>query len=136
MKLLTKCKKAHTDAESVIAPALAIIVEEILGTAAAEKVYRVPFSNDTIGQRIKDLSTDLKNQIRRHFIVTENELSGLWALQVDESTNRTGRAHLLAFIRFIKDVRLVNELLFCKELATTTTGENIFKLVNENVLLS
>ena len=46
--LLTKHKKAHTDAESVIAPVLAIVVKEILGTAAAEKVCRVPLSNDTI----------------------------------------------------------------------------------------
>ena len=82
------------------------------------------------------MSTDLKDQIREHFIVTENKLSGLWALQVDESTDRTGKAHLLAFIRFIKDLKLVNELLFCKELDSTTTGGNIFKLVNENVLLS
>ena len=68
--------------------------------------------------------------------MTENELSGLWALQVDESTDRTGKAHPLAFIRLIKDLKLVNELLFCKELDSTTTGENVFELVNENVLLS
>ena len=134
--LLAKRKKAHTDAESVIAPALAIVVEEILGTTAAQKVRRVPLSNDTISRRIKDLSTDLQDQIREHFIVTENELSVLWALQVDESTDRTGKAHLLAFIRFTKNLKLVNELLFCKELDSTTTGEDIFELVNENVLLS
>ena len=134
--LLAKRKKAHTDVESVIAPALAIVVEEILGTTAAQKVRRVPLSNDTISRRIKDLSTDLQDQIREHFIVTENELSVLWALQVDESTDRTGKAHLLAFIRFTKNLKLVNELLFCKELDSTTTGEDIFELVNENVLLS
>ena len=134
--LLAKRKKAHTDAESVIAPASAIVVEEILGTTAAQKVRRVPLSNDTISRRIKDLSTDLQDQIREHFIVTENELSVLWALQVDESTDRTGKAHLLAFIRFTKNLKLVNELLFCKELDSTTTGEDIFELVNENVLLS
>ena len=134
--LLAKRKKAHTDAESVIAPALAIVVEEILGTTAAQKVRRVPLSNDTISRRIKDLSTDVQDQIREHFIVTENELSVLWALQVDESTDRTGKAHLLAFIRFTKNLKLVNELLFCKELDSTTTGEDIFELVNENVLLS
>ena len=93
-------------------------------------------SNDKTVRRIEDLSTDLKNQIREHFIVTENELSGLGALQVDESTNRTGKAHLLAFIRFVQDLRLVNKLLLCKELVTTTTGENTFELVNENVLFS
>jgi len=58
------------------------------------------------------------------------------ALQADESTDRTGKAHLLAFIQFAKDSKLVNKFLFCKELDATTTGEDIFKLVNENVLLS
>ena len=133
--LLTKRKKVHTDAESVIAPALAIVVE-ILETAAAEKSSPNSIVNDTISQRIEDLSTDLKDQIREHFIVTENVLSGLWALQVDESADRTGKAHLLAFIRFIKALKLVNELLFCKELDSTTTIENIFELVNKNVLIS
>ena len=134
--LLTKRKKAHTDAESVIAPSLAIFVEEILGTAAAEKVRRVSLSNDTISRRIEELSTDLKDQIREHFIVTENELSGLWALPIDESTDLTGKAHLLALAPFIKDLKLVNELLFCKEFDSTTAGEDIYELVNENVLLS
>ena len=135
--LLTKRKKAHTGAESVIAPASAIVVEEILGTAAAKKVCRVRLSNDTISRRIEDLSTDLKDQIRKHF-VTENELSGLWALQGDESMDRTGNAHLLAFIWFIKGRKLVNESLLCKKLDGTTAGENtsIFELINENVLLS
>ena len=48
--LLAKRKKAHTDAESVIGPT--IVVEEMLGTAAAEKVRGVPLSNNTISRRI------------------------------------------------------------------------------------
>ena len=130
--LLAKRKKALTDAESVIAPALAIVVEEILGTAAAEKVRRVPLSNDTIFRRIDNLSSDLKDQFCEHF-VKEDELSVLRDLQVNESTDRTGKAYLLAFIRFIKDPKLVNKFFFCKELEGTTTGEDILKLVNENV---
>ena len=56
--MLAKRKKVHTNAESVIAPALAIVVEKILGTSAAEKVRRVPLSNDTISRRIEDLRSD------------------------------------------------------------------------------
>ena len=65
---LAKRKKADTDAESVIAPALAIVVEEILRTAAAKKVWQVPLSNDTISWRIDDLSSDLKDQFCEHFV--------------------------------------------------------------------
>ena len=42
-QLLAKCKKAHTEAESVIALALAIVVETILGPDAAEKATESPF---------------------------------------------------------------------------------------------
>ena len=41
----------------------------------------------------------------------------------------------LALIRFKKDAKCVNEYLFCKDMKTTTTGKDIFKLVNENILL-
>ena len=80
--LLAKRKKAHTDAESVIGPALTIVVEEMLGTAAAEKVRGVPLSNNTISRRIEELSSDLKDQVREHFVAIDNELSvlGLYKL--------------------------------------------------------
>uniref|UniRef100_A0A8C4XCW1 Uncharacterized protein n=1 Tax=Erpetoichthys calabaricus TaxID=27687 RepID=A0A8C4XCW1_ERPCA len=134
-QLLAKRKKAHTEAESVIAPALAIAVETILGPDAAEKVKKVPLSNDTISRRIEDLSSDLQDQICEHFDAPDDEVSLLWSLQVDESTDVSGKAQLLAFIRFIKDEKCVNEFLFCKDLQTTTKGEDIFNVVNENILL-
>ena len=52
------------------------------------------------------------------------------------TTDRTGKAHLLAFIRFIKDAKFVNEYLFCKEMTSTVRGEDIIELINKNVLLS
>jgi len=131
-QLITKRKKAHTEAESIIAPALAIIVETMLGPEVAAKVKTVPLSDDTMSRRIEDLSSDLQDQIRENFKTPEDER---WALQVDECTDISGKAQLLAFIRFIKDGKLVNEFFFCKDLKSTTTGGDIFELVNENVLL-
>ena len=55
--------------------------------------------------------------------------------QVDESSDSTGKAHLFAFIRFVKNRSFVNQCLFCKELKTTTRGEDIFGLIDENNLL-
>ena len=63
--LLAKRKKAHTDADSVIAPSVSNIVE----TIAADTVSKVPLSNDTISIRIEDLSSDINDQIREHFDV-------------------------------------------------------------------
>jgi len=45
-------KKAHTDAVSVIALAVDIFVKTTIGTDAAEKVSKVPLSNDTISREV------------------------------------------------------------------------------------
>ena len=45
-------KETHTEAESIIAPALSIVVETRIGTNSAEQVKKVPLSNDTISHRI------------------------------------------------------------------------------------
>ena len=86
--LLAKRKKAHTDAESVVAPSVSIIVETMLGSDAADTVSKVPLSNDTISKRIEDLSSDINDQIREHCDVQgqDDELPQLWALQANEST--------------------------------------------------
>ena len=74
-QLLAKGKKAHAEAESVIAPTLATVAETILGPDAAEKVMKVFLSNDTISCRIEDLSSNLKDQICKHFEAPDDEVS-------------------------------------------------------------
>ena len=54
----------------------------------------------------------------------------LFALQVDESTDITGKAQLLVFIRFIDDEFIVKDFLCCKELPETTKGQDIFDVIN------
>lgn len=73
--MLAKQKKAHTDAESLIAPALIIAAETMLGTDAAEKMKQIPLSNDTMSRRIEDLSSDIKDQVRKNFEKPEDEIS-------------------------------------------------------------
>jgi hypothetical protein len=44
------------------------------------------------GSNFSDLSSDLKDQIREHFEATEDELTLLRALQLDESVDVSGKA--------------------------------------------
>ena len=50
------------------------------------------------------------------------------------STYSTGKAHLLAYIQFIKNAQFVKQCLLCKDFKTTTRGKDLFELVNENIL--
>ena len=63
--------------------------------------------------------------------VCRNKLQDAYfALQVDESTDISKQAQLLAFIRFIDGDRIVNQYLCCKALLTTTKGEDSFLILN------
>lgn len=72
---------------------------------------------------------DIEKQLNNRF-GTSSEMYKLGALQIDESTDITGKAQLLAYIRIISDGKLLSEYFFCDELRETTTGEDIFDLVD------
>ena len=100
---MAKKKKPHTDAESIILPALEIAVETMISHEAVEQIKHIPLSADTISRRIQDMSRDVIDQLREHFIITEDEMDKLWALQIDESTDISNKAQLLAFIRVVRN---------------------------------
>ena len=49
-----------------------------------------------------------------------------FSLQVDESTLPSSESLLLAYVRFVKDENLIQELLFAQLLETDTKGKSIF----------
>ena len=82
----------------------------------------ITLSNDTIRRRILALSADIEENVCRNKLK-----NSIFALQVDESTDITNKAHLLDFIRFIEGDQIVNQFLCCKEMPGTTKVKTFFK---------
>ncbi len=91
-ELVAKKMKSHTIAESRIMPACKIIVRTILGEKTESELSKVPFSDNTISRRVDDLSNNISG------ILSEILQNNNFALQVDKSTDITGKAQLLAFV--------------------------------------
>lgn len=121
---IVKAKKTHTIGEDLVLPCALELVSIMLGDEMASKIRNVPLSNNTVCRRIADMSEDVTSQnvdaVRR---------SPWHAIQLDESTDIDSCAQLIAWFRFIKDDKLVDEPLLCKALESTTKGEDIFGLV-------
>ncbi|XP_071054686.1 zinc finger BED domain-containing protein 5-like [Onthophagus taurus] len=54
----------------------------------------------------------------------------IFALQIDESTDISGKAQLMGFVRLINGDSIINQFLFCQELSGRTTGKEIFDCVD------
>ena len=81
--------KSHTLVELIILPACKKMVKTMLGDEAENKINKIPLSNDTVRRRILALSADIKENVCRNKLK-----NSIFALQVDESTDITNKAHL------------------------------------------
>ncbi|XP_072401622.1 protein FAM200C-like [Diabrotica undecimpunctata] len=123
-ELIAKKQKAHTIGEELILPACKELVATMLGPEAVEQISKVPLSNDTVYRRILDISINIQSNVREVLANTQ------FALQLDESTDISGKAQLISFVRFVYGPEIIKQFLVCRELKTTTTGTDIFSTVD------
>ncbi|GFT07556.1 SCAN domain-containing protein 3 [Trichonephila clavipes] len=116
--------KPHNLAEEIILPACRKIVKTMIGGSADIDICKIPLSNDTIHRRIKDMSENIEQNTAKT-LANSN-----FALQVDETTDITGNAQLIAFVRFIHENDTINQFLCCRELPDFTTGKHIFQVIS------
>ncbi|XP_044151372.1 protein ZBED8-like [Bufo gargarizans] len=125
--LIAKQGKPHTIGETLIKPAVLKMVNIMLGKAAEVKLSQIPLSNDTISDRIEDMSKDILAQIVADLISSPAKFS----LQLDETTDVSNLSQLAVFVRYVKDDVIKEEFLFCKPLTTTTKAADVKKLVDD-----
>uniref|UniRef100_A0A5S6Q7E4 DUF4371 domain-containing protein n=1 Tax=Trichuris muris TaxID=70415 RepID=A0A5S6Q7E4_TRIMR len=123
--LIAKTGKPHTIGEELLIPAIAEVVETVLHQRARDVTNKIPLNNDIVQRRINAMAEDVENTLC--CFLRQNE----FPLQVDESTLPGNEAVLLGYVRFIREERFVEELLFSKEFETNTRGESIFQVVQE-----
>ena len=124
-ELIAQQTKPHTIAEKLIQPACSLIVKTLFGDDAEREVMEIPLSDNTIRRRIVDMSANIEKR------VSESMKNSKFAIQVDESTDISGKAQLLAYIRFIHNDEIITQFLFCKELEKHTRGQDIFQTLSE-----
>ena len=124
-QIIAKNKEPHTIAENTIKESCCAIVRTMFGPEAEMEVNKIPLADNTIGRRIEDMSDDIKLQLKDIF----NEINVMFALQLDESTDVSGLAQLMVFIRFIHNEKITEQYLCCLDLLRTR-GEDVFRALN------
>ena len=69
----------------------------MLGDKAEQDISKIPFSNSTIQRRIINLSGNIEQSVMAELKNCQ------FALQIDESSDISNHAQLIAFVRFIDE---------------------------------
>jgi hypothetical protein len=101
-------KKPHTIGESLILPAAIDMVQTVLGEKCAQQLRNIPPSNNTVSRLIFDISEDSEEQLMEKF------RNNRFAIQIDEATDCSGVAHLIAYVRYVENKTLNEDMLLYK----------------------
>jgi len=106
---IAKEKKPHTIGETLAIPCALEMTELVCGTKYRKKLEAVPLSNDTINSRITDISNNILEQ------VMEELKASLFPFRIklDESTDVSQCAKILAYVRYMHADAIKEEFLFC-----------------------
>ncbi|XP_056636253.1 SCAN domain-containing protein 3-like [Diorhabda sublineata] len=123
--LIAKSGKPHTIGEQLILPAVEEVIKTVLHKPAFDIIKKIPLSNNSVQRRIDEMSDDIENFLCIYLQTTH------FSIQLDESTLPGNEALLLAYVRFIMDQNIHEELLFARTLVTDNKGESIFHVLRD-----
>ncbi len=105
--------------ETLIKPCTLKMVKRVLGDASERKIQQISLSSDTVKQRINEMSDDIKEKVIQGI---KSSLTGMFAIQLNESTDVSSCAQLLVFVRYVSLCDIKEEYLLCAQLETTRTA--------------
>ncbi|XP_015906681.3 SCAN domain-containing protein 3-like [Parasteatoda tepidariorum] len=120
---IAQCKKPHTIAETLVLPAAIDMVKKMFGQSYANQLRQIPLADNTIGRRIDDISENLCDQLVSRMRTSK------FAIQVDEATDVVKDAHLIAYVRYVDDTNIIEDILFCRPIPDRATSNEIFKII-------
>jgi len=119
--------KPHTIEETLVKPCALEMTELVYGTEHKKKLETAPLSNDTINSRIADISDNILEQVMEELKASPFPFS----IQLDESTDVSQCAQLLAYVRYMHADAIKEEFLFCQPHSETTKAADILQIVNQ-----
>ena len=122
--LIAKNKKSHNIGESLVKPSIIVAAELVLDKDKANMLSQIALSNDTVKERINELSQDIKDQI-----LDQIKESPFFAIQCDEMTDIGSCFQLLLYARFLSVNTIKEEMLFCHQMKGRATSAEIFNVV-------
>ncbi len=120
-------KKPHKNGETLIKPCTLKMVKSVFGDAGERKIQQISLSNDLVKRRIDEISDEIKEKVIQ---VIKSSLTGMFAKQLDESTDVSSCAQLLVFVRYVFLDDIKEEYLLCTQLETITTAEDVMEKVS------
>lgn len=123
--LIAKAGKLYTIGEELILPAIKEVINTVLHKPASDIIRKIPLSNNSVQRRIDEMAEDVEKLLCDYLKTCQ------FFIQLNESTLPNNEALLLSYVRFIKEEKVCQELLFIKNLEADTKGESIFNTMNK-----
>lgn len=121
--LIAQSKKPHTIGETLLKPTSVKMTEILCSTHVASKLKTVPLSNNTVKDRIVRMANDVENTL------VEKLKMHLFSIQLDETTTVADEAVLIAYVQYIEDAEIKQDILLSTNLSKMTRGEDVFHAI-------
>ena len=121
--------KPHTVDKNLILTSIKDRASVMFGKKMLKDVETIPLPKSTIGRRIDEIACWVEDEL-----IARVKKSKLFALQIDESTNVQSLPQPLAFVRYIFNDEVHEDMLFCQPIVRCTseailgTLNNYFKM--------